>query len=100
MKKEKVLELVAELEIEKKNVKIVPHFYKRNGKMIERRCPDRIYSDRYHELLKIINENEVFECSECGEKVSYYELETWCCDFKKENYLCSCCYESEMGEDL
>ena len=96
----KVMELVKELETEEKNVKIVPHFYKRKGKMVERSYPDRIYSNRYHELINEIEEKKVFKCSECGEMVSYFGLETWCCNFKEGNYICSCCYEEEMGEDL
>ena len=96
----KVLALVKDFETEEKNVRIVPHFYKRNGKMIERSYPDRFYSDRYYALMHEIENAKVFKCADCGEMVSYFDLETWCCDFENGRYLCSSCYEEEMGEDL
>lgn len=99
----KVLELVKEMESESKKVKIVPHYYKRNGKMVERSYPDRVNTDRYNELFHGeggIRGVKVFKCHTCGEMVDYFELETWTCDFKRGEYLCSCCYEEEMGDDL
>lgn len=98
----KVLELVKEYEAERRAVKKVPHYYKRNGKMIERSYPDYIYSDRYYELGNILDSDEakVFKCSDCGEMVTWFDLESWTCDFEKGIYLCSCCYEEAMGEDL
>lgn len=97
-----VMAMVKEYEVERKAVKKVPHYYKRNGKMIERSYPDYVYSDRYYELSKILNSDEarVFKCSDCGEMVTYFDLETWICDFEEGEYTCSICYEDCMGEDL
>ena len=97
-----VMAMVKEYDAERIAVKKVPHYYKRNGKMIERPYPDYVYSDRYHELSKILDSDEarVFKCSECGEMVTYFELETWICDVEEGEYTCSCCYEDCMGEDL
>ena len=94
----KVLDLVAKFEtIEPERV--YP-YYKRHGKMIKRSYPDIIYPDVWRELHKQISEQRIFKCDECGEMVSYFDLESWCCDFEKGGYICSCCYEEEMGEDL
>ena len=97
-----VMVLAKEYEVERKAVKKVPHYYKRNGQMVERSTPDYIYSDRYYELSKILRSDKakVFKCSECGEMVTYFDLETWVCDFEEGEYTCSLCYEDYMGEDL
>ena len=58
------------------------------------------HSERWHEILNALYEDKIFRCAECGEMVSYAELEDWCCDFEEEDYICSCCYEDGMGEDL
>ena len=94
-----VLKLVKEREVEKAKTQRVPHFYKRNGKMVERSYPDYIYTDRFIELNRIIAapENYCFQCEDCG---NYFQLETWACDFEEGEYICSDCYEEEIGEDL
>ena len=94
--------LVKEYEAEREAVKIVPHYYKRKGQLIERSYPDYIYSDHYYELRKILNSEEakVFKCEYCGEYYGYFDLENWVCDWEKDLYLCGECYESEYGEDL
>lgn len=100
--KEQVLNMVKEYEAEKKNVQRVPHYYKRNGKMVERSYPDYVYTNRYHELFVLLSsdESKVFQCRDCGEFVNYFSLESWCCDFENDSYLCDCCYEESQGEDL
>lgn len=97
-----VMAVVEAYEVERKNVKKVPHYYKRNGKMIERSYPDYVYSDRYYELDKILRSEEarVFKCAECGRMVTFFDLEVWDCDFEEDEYICSLCYEDIMGEDL
>lgn len=98
----KVLGLVAEMHEEEKKTVRVPHYYKRNGKMVRRSYDDEVKTERYKELFhgSAIRGEKVFCCEACKEKVDYFSLETWCCDFEKGKYICSDCYESEMGEDL
>lgn len=100
--KEQVLMMAKEYETEKKNVQRVPHYYKRNGKMVERSYPDYVYTDRYYELRNLLSSDEgkVFQCRDCGEWVGYFSLEAWCCDFENDSYLCGCCYEDSQSEDL
>lgn len=105
MKKEimKVLELVKEMKSEAEKTEHVPHYYKRNGKMMRRSYDDIVYTERYRELFYGnggIRGVKVFKCEECGKMKDYFELESWCCDFNRGEYLCSCCYEEEMGDDL
>ena len=97
-----VMAMVEEYKVEYKAVKKVPHYYKRHGQMVERSYPDYVYSDRFYELSKILDSEEakVFKCCECGEMVTWFDLEDWVCDFEKGEYTCSCCYENYMGEDL
>lgn len=100
---EQVLALVEECEQEKAKTQVVPHYYKRNGVMHERSYPDYIYTPRYKELFHDVLRREeccVFHCHVCGKMVGYFELESWCCDFEEGEYICSCCYEDGMGEDL
>ncbi len=98
----KVMELVAEMKEEEKKTVHVPHYYKRGGKMMRRSYDDTVYTARYKELFfgSAIREKKVFRCEECGRMVNYFSLESWCCDFENGEYICSDCYESEMGEDL
>ena len=97
---DEILELVEELKIEEEKTIKVPHYYKRNGQMLRRSYDDEIYTERYDEIFEIISEAKVFKCCECGEMVTYFDLETWCCDFEGKEYICSCCYENAMGDDL
>lgn len=104
---EKVLALVAEMEIEEKKTERVPHYYTRKGQILERSYPDYKYTARYEELFfdrekKLLRSEDakIFTCRCCGEKVGYFDLEAWCCDFDNDSYICSACYEDEMGEDL
>ena len=97
-----VLTLVDELEEEKKKTVRVPHYYKYRGEMKRRFLDDFVYTDRYHELMKLIcsEEAKVFKCEECGEMCGWFDLETWCCDFEEGDFVCSFCYEEGMGDDL
>ena len=52
-----------------------------------------------------ILDEPMFVCPDCGELVSFHELEVWLGDDDEEDFLndrvpCSCCYEEAMGEDL
>lgn len=99
-----ILALVEEVKAEEKKTQVVPHYYKRNGKMLERSYPDRIYTARYEELFyseaSPLRSEKIFCCADCGQMVAYYDLEDWCCDFETDDYICSLCYEEGMGEDL
>ena len=104
MKKEvkKVLALVEEMKAEEEKTEYIPHYYKRNGQILRRSYDDIKYTPRYRELFygDAIRGQKVFKCQECGEMVHYFALESWCCDFRKGEYLCAECYECGMGEDL
>ena len=97
-----VLDLVREYEAEEKKTKRVPHYYVRKGQVFERSYPDYVYTARYKELGRLLRSDEakVFKCADCGEMVTYFDLETWMCDSEKGYYLCGMCYEESMGEDL
>lgn len=97
-----VMGLVDEMKEEEKKTVHVPHYFKRGGKMVRRSYDDTVYTDRYKELFfgSAIRSQKVFCCAECKEKVDYFSLESWCCDFEHGKYLCADCYESDMGEDL
>lgn len=97
-----VMKLVKEYHNEKKKTVRVPHYYKRNGKLLRRSYDDYIETERCIELNHILNSDEakVFQCVDCGEMVGYFELETWVCNFENNEYTCSGCYEDAMGEDL
>lgn len=100
---EQVLALVKEYKAEEAKTQRVPHYYMRKGQIVERSYPDFVYTDRYNELFHDVlrrDECKVFQCSECGELVGYFDLEYWCCDFESGEYLCACCYEDGMGDDL
>lgn len=104
MTKEMILELVAEMEAEEAKTQDIPHYYKRNGQMLERSYPDHIYTERY-KFLFFSNESplrteKIFKSSESGEMLAYMDLEDWCCDFEKDYYISHYEYEEEMGEDL
>ena len=103
MTMEQVMALVAEYKMESKKTQRVPHYYMRKGQLVERSYPDVVYTERYKELFYDIlrrDECKVFQCSECGEWVGYFDLESWCCDFEKGEFICSECYEEEMGDYL
>ena len=99
---EMILALVDEMAEEKKKTEKVPVYYKRNGKMVRRSYDDDKYTERYKELFfgDAIRSHKVFKCECCGKMVDYFSMERWVCDFDKGEYLCSGCYEEEMGEDL
>lgn len=70
---------------------------------------DIVNTKRYEELFFDTEEKtlrseaaKIFKCDECGEMVGYWDLEDWCCEFSEENgyYICDCCYEDGMGDDL
>lgn len=105
---QEVKALVIEMEAERKKTKYVPHYYKRNGKILERSYPDRIQTARYEELFydrekKLLRGEvgKIFKCCECGKMCGYFDLECWSVDeLNGEELLCSECYENDMGEDL
>ena len=53
-------------------------------------------------LLGILGskQTKIFKCRCCGKRVEYLNLETWLCNFEKEEYTCCYCYEGYMGEEL
>ena len=90
-----VMAMVAEAKVEGKKTEIVHN--------------DIVYTERYKELFFDNEEKtlrseaaKIFKCDECGEMVGYWDLEDWCCEFSENNghYICDCCYENEMGDDL
>jgi hypothetical protein len=58
------------------------------------------WTPKYKKLRQQIENEKIFYCPVCGRMVNYYDLENWCCNFDKDEYLCSECYEEGMGEDL
>lgn len=90
-----VMAMVAEAKAEEEKTKII------HNKIV--------YTERYKELFFDNEEKtlrseaaKIFECEECGEMMGYWDLEDWCCKFSENNghYICSCCYEDGMGDDL
>ena len=72
---------------------------------------DAVYSKRYEELFFDKDEKtlrsedaKIFKCDCCGEMFGYWDLEDWCCVFSEDEnesyYICDCCYEDGMGDDL
>lgn len=105
MTKNEVFALIEERKAEESKTVKLPHYYKRNGKMLLRSYPDYVYTDRYKEVNAILRSEsaKIFRCVECEMMVNYDDLEHWLIkDEKSDNakYLCSCCYEEMMGEDL
>ena len=104
MKKTEILALAKTMEDEKKKTVKVPHYYKRNGKMVERSYPDYVETDLYKFLAyskeSPLKTEKIFKSSISGKMLSYYELEKWVCDFEKDYYESSEEYEDRMGEDL
>lgn len=104
MTKAEILVLVDELKAEEEKTQEVPHYYKRNGKILERSYPDYIYTERYKELAysdtSPLRTEKVFVDAETGKAYTYTELEWWACDFEADSYISSEEYEDEMGEDL
>lgn len=60
------------------------------------------YDRKNQKRLSVLKrkENNVFECERCHKKVNFLDLEFWLCDFDKDSYVCSSCYEEDLGEDL
>lgn len=92
---EKVMALVEEMKEEEKKTQKVPHYYKRNGKLLRRSYDDIIQTERYKELFYGnggIRGVKVFGCAVCGDYVDYFDYteEGWCVE----------CYERMMGDDL
>jgi len=102
MNEKMVRALVNEMLEEKKKAVNVPHYYKRNGKLLRRSYDDTVYTERYKELFygQEIRSKKIFKCCKCGCLKDYFSLETWQCDFEDNKIICADCYESEMGEDL
>lgn len=104
MTKIEILALIEEMNAEEKKTVKVPHYYKRNGKMLERSYPDYIYTARYEELrynpTSPLRTEKVFVDAETHKAYAYFELERWVCDFEEDHYISSEEYEDEMGDDL
>lgn len=87
------------LELKERYDELVEELYKQlhEGKITQKEC----FSNKERgNLLHELHEDKIFKCESCGQYVAYGDLETWCCDFDEQEYLCSLCYEDEMGEDL
>ena len=101
--KEEILALAEEMEAEYRKATYVPHYYKRNGKMVRRLGDDIIETERYKFLAfsdeSPLNTAKIFPLSSTGEKVAYNDLEAWACDFEKDYYLTMDEWEEDMGED-
>lgn len=102
--KEMILKLAEEMETERAKTKEMPHYYKRNGKILERSYPDYIETERYKFLFysdeSPLSTEKIFKSSVSGKMLAYLDLERWCCDFEEDYYISSWEYEDEMGEDL
>jgi len=102
--KEMILKLAEEMMVEEEKTQRVPHYYKRNGKILERSYPDYVYTERYKFLFfseesPLITE-KIFKSSVSGKMLAYLDLELWCCDFEEDFYISSEEYADEMGEDI
>lgn len=111
--------LVVELNIEDKKTKKVPVYYKRHGQMVRRSFDDRVPTERYLELLRLLDSEEakVFVCEDCGERITCFQAASWCYErdddvfgdynfgvfdaMERDGYvICSCCLEARYGEDI
>lgn len=103
MTKKEIFALVEEFYAEEKKTVRVPHYYKRNGKILERSYPDWVETERYKELFSEnspLRTEKIFESEPSGEMVAFFDLEWWCCHPEDDYYISSIDYENEMGEDL
>lgn len=98
----KVLTLVDEMEAERKLTRQVPHYYKRNGRMVRRSYDDTIETERFitlfHRTEGGIRGNRCFTCDSCGKSFDYFDIAWWCSS--DEYTVCDECAEQEYGEDL
>lgn len=102
MTKTEVMELVEEYKKEEAKTIRIPHYYIHNGIVCEHPYPDIVRTNRYNELFyHILNSDEakIFKCDYCGEMIGYFDLESWCCDFDNNEYVCNCCYEQNQLDD-
>ena len=66
----------------------------------------RIKDTDDYDRIKIVSgillseECKIFKCPECGRLLGYFDLEDWLCDFDNDEYICSECYELDLGDDL
>ena len=93
----KVMTLVAEMQIEACKSTFPPARYDKNGKQIYRQDYEEIKTERYNKLFYGdggIRDVKVFKCKCCGKMVDYFQLETMCCDFYNDDYLCAQCYDN------
>lgn len=72
-----------------------------NGDIVDTKRYEELFFDKEEKTLRS-NAAKIFKCNECGEMVGYWDLEDWCCEFSEDNgyYICDCCYEDGMGDDL
>jgi CRISPR/Cas system-associated protein Cas10 (large subunit of type III CRISPR-Cas system) len=83
---------MTKLEIATIGLEMKNNYYKKGG------------FDFWYKNYPFLWDDEVFTCPCCGEKKTFSDLEVWDDDnaelIAKDEYKCSCCYESSMGEDL
>lgn len=72
-----------------------------NEDIVDTKRYEELFFDKEEKTLRS-NAAKIFKCNECGEMVGYWDLEDWCCHFSEDNgyYICDCCYEEGMGDDL
>ena len=62
------------------------------------------WTEEAHRIHDTLAAHKVFKCPECGEMVSFNDLEVWTGDSLEalldDEIACSLCYEDIMGEDL
>lgn len=68
-------------------------------KIAEEQSKEKLFSSRWFELSKLLDEDKIFECACCGQMCSYNDL-CWCSDLEGDGIQCESCYEEEMGDDL
>ncbi len=75
--------------------------YKYRGEV--KTCTELVLTEEGKKIMEEL-ETPMFICPNCGEKVSFNELEIWGEETEEElmnnKVVCSVCYEEEMGEDL
>lgn len=72
-----------------------------NEDVVDTKRYEELFFDKEEKTLRS-SAAKIFKCNECGKMVGYWDLEDWCCEFSEDNgyYICDCCYEDGMGDDL
>ena len=97
-----VMAMVEEAKKEEKNTKRVAHYYKRNGQMVRRSYDDTVYSKRYEELFFDKDEKTLRSEDAKGRIIEDNDddIDIFSEDENESYYICDCCYEDGMGDDL